>query len=91
MADEFRVSRDQVRKAAGGLHGVGCDLAGMVSEVRAEVGDGGDALTHGDASSFWQQLNSLTEAMEGQAKWLTGLGDHLGVVADTAQSSDQQA
>ena len=91
MADQFGVSPDQVRKVAGGVGGVGADLAELVSELRAEVGDGGDALTHGDASSFWQQLNSLTAAMEDQAKWLTGLGDNLGVVANSAQSSDQQA
>jgi hypothetical protein len=91
MADEFRVSPDQVREVAGNLHGVGSDLAELVSDLRAEVGDGGDALTHGDASSFWQQLHSLTGAMEDQAKWLTGLGDNLGVVVDSAQRSDQLA
>jgi hypothetical protein len=91
MADQFGASPDQVRKVAGGLHGVGSDFAELVSELRAEVGDGGDALTNGDASSFWQQLNSLTAAMADQAKWLTGLGDNLGVVANSAQSSDQQA
>jgi hypothetical protein len=91
MAEQFRAVTDQVRKVADGLHGVGSDFAELVSVVRAEVGGGGDALTEGDASSFWQQLNSLTGAMEDQAKWLSGLGDHLGVVADSAQSADQQA
>jgi hypothetical protein len=80
-----------VRKVAGGVGGVGSDFAELVSDLRTEVGDGGDALTDGDANSFWQQLNSLTAAIADQAKWLTGLGDNLGVVANSAQSSDQQA
>jgi uncharacterized protein YukE len=91
MAEQFRVSPDQVRKVAGGVGGVASDFAELVSDLRAEVGGGGDALTEGDASSFWQQLNSLTGAMADQAKWLRGLGDNLGVVANSAQSSDQQA
>jgi uncharacterized protein YukE len=90
MADQFGASPDQVRKVAAGVGGVGSDFAALVSDLRAEVGDGGDALTHGDANSFWQQLNSLTGSMEDQATWLRGLGDNLGVVANSAQSSDQQ-
>jgi uncharacterized protein YukE len=91
MVDQFRVSPDEVCKVAGGVGGVGADFAGVVSGLRAQVGEGGDALTKGDASSFWQQLNSVTAAMADQARWLSGLGDHLGVVATSAQGSDQQA
>jgi uncharacterized protein YukE len=90
MAEQFRVA-PQLRNCVDGLHDGGSDLSALVSDLRAQVGEVWDALTHGDADSFRQQFNSLTETMEDQAKWLTGLGNNLGVVADSAQRSDQQA
>jgi uncharacterized protein YukE len=91
MAEEFRATPDQLRSQGGGLHDLGSDHLGAASDLRAEVGDGGDALKAGDANSFWEQFTNLTEAVEAQGKWLQQLGDNLKTVADTVQSSDQQS
>ena len=91
MAEEFSATPDPLRSLGGGVHDLGSEHLGAASDLRAEVGDGGDALKAGDANSFWEQFNNLTEAVEAQGKWLQQLGDNLKTVADTVQSSDQQS
>jgi hypothetical protein len=90
MAEEFRATPDQLRSEAGKLHDVGSEHLGVASDLRAEVGEGGDALSPGDARSFWEQFNWLTGSLEAQGDWLKGLADNLGGAADTIQRSDDQ-
>jgi uncharacterized protein YukE len=89
MAEEFKALPDYLRRVAAGVHDVGSEELGVASNARAEVGDGGDAIKPGDAHSFWEQFNSLTQAMEAQGNWLKGLADNLKTVADTVQGSDE--
>jgi hypothetical protein len=90
MAEEFRATPDQLRSHARKLHDVGSEHLGVASDLRAEVGEGGDALSPGDARSFWEQFNRLTGSVEAQGDWLKGLADNLRVAADTIHRSDHQ-
>jgi hypothetical protein len=88
MAEETRVTPPQLRRVAGNLHDIGSEHLRVASDLRAEVGEGGDALSSGDARSFWEQFNWLTGSVEAQGDWLKGNADNLGGAADTFQASD---
>jgi hypothetical protein len=90
MAEEFRAVPPQVRRVAGNLHDVGSEHLRVASDLRAEVGEGGDALSSGDARSFWEQFNWLTGSVEGQGDWLKGLADNLAGAGDSFQASDDE-
>lgn len=89
MAEEFLADPDGLREQSAKLDGLGSEYQRMASDLRAEVGHGGDALTHGDSSSFWAQFERLVESLEAKAGLLKRYGDHMRTVADTSQASDE--
>jgi hypothetical protein len=85
MAGEFRATTDQLRSVAGGLNDLGSEYDGIASELRAQVGDGGDVLTPGDAKSFWTQFDWLVGSLEAKANLMNDYGHSLMEAAEVSQ------
>jgi hypothetical protein len=89
MVGEFRAAPEGMRDLSGKLRGVGSEYGGVGSDLRAEVGGGGDAISAGDAKSFWTQFDWVVGSLEAKGKLLDHYGDALKGAADTFQGSDE--
>jgi hypothetical protein len=88
-AKDLMAEPDGVRREADRAHDLGSAEERVASNLQAEVGDIGPALTDGDTTLYDVYFSELVAAAQDQGEWLKGLGDNLRAAIDIIQRTDE--